>query len=87
MPPAPPALETYTGEYASAKTQVELYISRRLFNFPTEAALCMTNFTTHKPKMDKSNFGEVEHVFPFSHSDKSKPSKTISLSNASIFLT
>ena len=26
-------------------------------NFPTKAALCMTNFTTYRSKPDKSNFG------------------------------
>ena len=26
-------------------------------NFPTKAALCVTNFTTYKSKTDKSNFG------------------------------
>ena len=38
----------------------------------------MTNLTTDKSKTDKSNFGQVENIFPFSHSDKSKPSKSIS---------
>ena len=45
-----------------------------IFNFPTKAAFCMNNFTTNKSKTDKSNFNRLEHVFPLSHSDKSKPS-------------
>ena len=35
--------------------------------FPTKAALCMTDFTTDKSKMDKSNFGYTKLVFLFSH--------------------
>ena len=51
-----------------------LFVFNYFFNFSTKAAFCMTNFTTNKSKTDKSNFNQLEHVFPFSHSDKSKPS-------------
>ena len=47
-----PTLDFYTGEYTSTKdTEVELRLSQSFFNFLTEAAPCMTNFTT-----DKSNY-------------------------------
>ena len=38
-------------------TQVELRTSQSFSYFPAKAALCMTNFTTDKSKMGKSNFG------------------------------
>ena len=46
--------------------------------FPTKVALCMTNFTMDKSKTDtgKLTFNQDEHIFPFCHSDKLKPSSS-----------
>ena len=52
-----------------SKTLKLNFTKLNLFNFLTKTALCMTNFTMDKSKTGQSNFSQVEHVFPISHSE------------------
>ena len=60
--------------FSRTSRKSNLLLSSSSSCFPTRSTLCVTNFKTDQSEMGTSNFNQVEHVFPFSHSDKSKPS-------------